>query len=779
MALDESTSRLPWQDQRGDIIVLFPVVLALILTLAAFILGVGVLFNSSVRLQNTANLASLAASEVFNKEATLPITARLKEAQKAVDRVLSENSITFLNESYKKVKIWDGTDTPETPEMKVGFWFYENLPDCSLDTPALYTGCDCPQGPPCFIPLSENQLKTVAQSPNAIEVNIKPKSGSLKLPLGSMIFGKAETDIQAKGLATAVERCTVFLLDVSTSGFASSHQHYAPNIWQKTMDLTDPAQNPSDPFVEDPNVIFPFRHPSHYCNDEGALYPLKSGDAGYPGYPIYKLRSAYDFADISKGDVLNAGNYAILAPASGNMSNYNCAVPISRCTSGLSASAFDAYAQWCAMHDERPNSCKTAPDPSTCELHYRSDFEVETTVSGGFAIDRFTAPEPLTSVMMAANGGLREVQAKGTSIDKVAIIPFSHALHGPVPFTGLSRDLRFPVDMTDMRRGGKRTRSATSLPWETSGEVSPNFIDRDWFPVRVWGSLSPPRAGTDILGALNAAVERLTNAEFCATEGRKSIILATDGIMTHTYSMANAVINWGSGARVIANWSDNLEAERALLDRVYPNALLKRMVDAKIRVTTLLTGDIVDPNFANEIKNPGPPRQFMTMAELGGKGFRGFPDLSLFPPERAISETEPQVPNNLPSFVLYTASGAPTACNSAGPDYNMNECARKYSTQIPGFKYRRPNAIFSQLSILSGGLFCPLMDPYKNLDKTVNTDCYDKLTGYWKDGDSDCLRNEAFQHYSVYGQERGGQAAECVRLSMGRPPFSLVIEPPK
>lgn len=164
MALDESTSRSSWQGQHGEIVVLFPVVLAVILTLAAFLLGVGVLFNSSVRLQNTANLASLAANEIFNKEASEPMSKRLKSVRETVDEVLKENSITFLNESYNKSKIWDGTDTPETPEIKVGFWFYEKLPDCSADTVSTYSGCDCPNGaPPCFIPVIEKDLKTLTK----------------------------------------------------------------------------------------------------------------------------------------------------------------------------------------------------------------------------------------------------------------------------------------------------------------------------------------------------------------------------------------------------------------------------------------------------------------------------------------------------------------------------------------------------------------------------------------------------------------------------------------
>jgi hypothetical protein len=126
---------------------------------------------------------------------------------------------------------------------------------------------------------------------------------------------------------------------------------------------------------------------------------------------------------------------------------------------------------------------------------------------------------------------------------------------------------------------------------------------------------------------------------------------------------------------------------------------------------------------------------------------------------------------------MKSKTGTPTPCNSSSPNYNLDECARRYGTILPGFKYRRPNAIFAQLSILSGGLFCPLMDPYRTSNGSVNENCYDSTTGYWKDGSTDCPRDDDFQHYSIYGQERGGQASECVRLSMGRPPFSLVTEP--
>lgn len=63
-----------------------------------------------------------------------------------------------------------------------------------------------------------------------MKVDIKPKSNSLKLPFGSMLYGTTRADIQAGGISSVVERCTIFLLDVSTSGFASSHQYYGVNI---------------------------------------------------------------------------------------------------------------------------------------------------------------------------------------------------------------------------------------------------------------------------------------------------------------------------------------------------------------------------------------------------------------------------------------------------------------------------------------------------------------------------------------------------------------------
>jgi hypothetical protein len=533
------------------------------------------------------------------------------------------------------------------------------------------------------------------------------------------------------------------------------------------LDYDDEDQFPTDPFEEDPDVVIPSEHPSHYCNDEGALYPRK-----IKGSWMYELRSAYDLADFDEGDVIYSGAYGILTPASGNMSDYDCTVPISRCL--MNTSTFDAYAQWCSMPVKRPSACATNPDPDDCYPHYRSDYEIEETVSGTFAIDKFTPPEPLTSVMMAANGGLREVQAKGTSIDKVAIIPFSDKIHGPVPFNGLSRDLRFPVDMTDMRRAGRRVRTGSN--WNTQDEVSPNFIDRDWFPVKVFGSKNPPRAGTDILKALHTAINRLTDNNFCSSEGRKGIIIATDGIMTHTYPSSGTSVDWGYPL-LIDNWDDNLLAEDIMLSKTNPGALLKRLLDAKIRVTSLLTGDIVDPNFANEIKSHGPPREFLSLIELGSKGFRGFPNLSIIPPERPISNTESERPWRLPDFALWDENWNPTPCNWWSGEYNVEECARRYGTQLPGFKYRRPNALFAQLSILSGGLFCPLMDPYRNWDGTINEDCYDPLTGYWKDGNGDCSRDDDFQHNSVYGSELGGQASECVRLTMGRPPYSLVVKP--
>jgi hypothetical protein len=387
-------------------------------------------------------------------------------------------------------------------------------------------------------------------------------------------------------------------------------------------------------------------------------------------------------------------------------------------------------------------------------------------------IDKFRHPEPFTSILMAMNAGLRRALTGNSSIDKVAIIPFAREVIGQVPYQGLTRDLRFMVDLSNGNSVGDRVLSGST--WSTQGVQHPNYIDRNWSPY--WGAgptAVAKKGGTNIIGALNEAIQRLVDPNFCAVDSRKSIIIATDGILSSYYDLSSGV-NWSLPKSILT--PTDLRAAEDLLYAKYkpsdgvPSNILRQLIENNIRLTSILVGEAVEPNFVN-VQKTASPQTFYSLLELPSRGYRGFPDLSTYPPEVAITDNSPTLPT-LPSDILYTP---PWPCNPGS--FNADMCAFKINSFFPGVKFRRPNGYMAQLAALSGGLFCPLMDPYMEDPTTIRSSCYDATTKLWKAGDPACARADGSKQVNAtFGAKKGGQAAECVRMTLGRPPYALAIE---
>jgi hypothetical protein len=784
-----------FKKESGVTVILLALMIGALLSLFGLVIGVSSIFSGKSRLQNTTNLAAYAAIEAFMRdENPNTLTDRLNRSQQAVNTILKKNSLFFFSGDYNNSRIWNGSYITNTPQLQFGVWLDglpNNCTNLATSKTEELTGCDCPafsleatEGrgnpyAPCFIPYTINEMAIAKTPANAVRALIKTPANAITSPFLNLI-GKGvsnKTQFDSEAIAATVERCTVFLVDVSNSSFNMSHQHYAVGPeWMNPVTY----DNSNDTFKLDPKF-----------------------NSGIPG------------------------NYAIEAPSTNPLNMYDCtpaALTGLNLSNVLPTNPFiernwgraDAHLYWCGMSKERPTACL---DPNNytppCDQHYRSDYDVEDTVDGMLAIDKFRRAQPLESIFIAVNSSLRGLAAKGTAMDKVAILPFSDQIHAPVPPIGLSRKLDFMIDITDMRRAGRKVYDTTTNTWITVDEEHPNFIDRGWSPVEInkFARSSVPKQGTDILGALHEGINRLSDPKFCGQRARKTLVLASDGIMNMLYKRTGNSVDWGS-PRLIKNRHDLIEAEEILYsDTSLTDNIQRLLIENDIHLVPMLMGDMVEPNFINVLKPggsngsgaqtidecyaniagiPGQLDTFYSIPELAARGYRGFPLAYSNPPEYPITDNSNYVPP-IPSTVT-----SHNACDSATGNYSLDLCAIVMSRYLDGVKYRKPNGYMAQLAILSQGLFCPISEPYRNNAGFVDANCYETSCAMYQPYNSDlssceetlsrtwksssppnCARmSGTFQTKSTYGDAFGGQAANCIRSALGAPPYYLATDEP-
>jgi hypothetical protein len=697
------------KQQKGTILVLLVITVSASLALLGLVVGLGIVLADHSKLQNNANLAALGALEAFLRQTSppMPVNQRVTNSIGAAQNLLAKNKLLFMDTGFESIDVWDGGVNSDKPELQFGGWFGGRPFYCSNPASPTVLGCSCARYP-CFAPIRSSQLASESRYVTAVRLQARTPKNSITAPFLRFIKGSPGHTIQTRATARAVTRCSVFIMDVSNSSFEDSHERLAPAMYRAT-------RNPTT-----------------------GLYELAP-----------------------QGVTIDSelGNYAITTPPSGNMNDIDCSLD-----PGIGTlSERDARAYWCSMEAVRPATCISRLSSPSCNRHYRSDYEVDSSPDGRFAFDKFRRPEPLASFTLAINSALRRMNSLQTSLDRVALLPFSNKVHGAVPADGLTSDLSFPIDITDMRRAGTKVYSTTTSSWTTTSKVHPNYIDRNWFPVDIWGVSSPPKSGSDILLAMNDAINRLTDETYCPADSKRTIIMSTDGIMTNWYNQLPRP-DWANPQR-ISTWANQVAAENLLLRRTNTESIVRRLIDNKIRLSVMLTGNQVEPNFRNVEQPPG-SGTYLTPFDLPLFGYKG---ISGTDPNYYISNSTPFVPTNLPSLARTIPD-----CLSNDPD-RKNNCARIIGVFVPNALFRRPNGVFADLAVLSKGIYCPLMEPYRDSDGSINSNCYDPDTKMWRNNPG-CSRSGSFQTKSIIGEEKGGQAAYCTDIAFGGPPFGLVTE---
>jgi hypothetical protein len=268
-------------------------------------------------------------------------------------------------------------------------------------------------------------------------------------------------------------------------------------------------------------------------------------------------------------------------------------------------------------------------------------------------------------------------------------------------------------------------------------------------------------SGTNIIQALDRAVYDLQQS--CPDENsQKLIVLATDGVgncRRNSNSIAGLPYHpydpsWGYTCD--DTYSAYQSAVAQLANQDWADSLLNRMLHSNIGLTTLTSGWYVGPNTLNIRSEDG--THFIDFQEARRLGFTG----------KVVTNANPSGLNVKPfGDFISSSSGVPT------PDDNAYNNLGKV-----GYRFGDPAGIFMELSLATGGYFCPLLPLCDNLP--CNSGKYktdpEHSTGPCKLDDAFRTPGTA-QTCSIYQLSKGEQAAACVQQSLNTNPYILVDRP--
>jgi hypothetical protein len=735
--------------ESGVFLVLVLILVTVLTLLVAVVLGLGFLSTSKARLQNSTNLAALGAvEEFFRNEQGLSPGDRANAALNRARTVLSQN------------KLYGATSDATTGQIGLPSSVGEvsALPGGTLRFGTWHETAPTGGGDPCFgaYPCFEEQPSPTTWSPpaasypvvNAVRLETKTISPILT-PLRAFL-GAAEQQlwINSNSTAAIVPRCTVFLLDASLSTTNDSHP-------SKIISQTQVPLSP--PFVDGgPSLCSPLNVSRMYAPPYFYLCPREAELFAYNDWISFNRDVFPPMETDPRNDINNPctslGSY--LYDANSVQPNFSV----------------EGY-MWCNMQWERlgapggpvppppsPKSNTTYPGGSTG----RRDlcFEFEKTPYGRMLIDKCKDPEPLTSFLLGFNAGVRLLEKQRTAADRVRMSIFRGDPEvNPFPPTGFVTDPSVLVQLTNANYRG-----VIASPYPYNGtptyvtnkqKIHPNFIDQGWFPIMQRGT-SPERIkemGSNVVGALESAIEALSDSAQCPAGAQKSIVLATDGVSTCVP---------GNSPLCSTSFSYFKQAEAALLNG--ETAINAKLKQKRIALTTILAGREIQPNIVNRSSNGA----FLAFREAVAVGYRGLTDLG-------GGQYSGDSSTNGMLFVDSRAQVDDLACEAAlghvcSTEDDRSEFAFLNANPSNGTFFRRPNGIFAHLSIETGGIFCPLL-PRGALSQ-YETDP-NNPTGPKRLKDSERLPDAPLTISTSYVTP-GDIAAECVRQTLGGNPFALV-----
>lgn len=726
--------------ERGFVFVFFAIASFALLALVALALGLGVVATGGTRLQQAANLAALGALKEYvdrRSEGTHSAYDLADLARERANFILENNKLAFTPSDLGNLRLAGETEDDTTGGViEPGSYFPED-PDAAgaLDP------CAGP-GYPCFLPvdpsnfyLPSNPLFPV----NAVRVTASNSGVNPIIAPIAAIMGQEEVRLRSEVLASLAQRCVAFVLDVSISTTSESHRL--------------PSSKLSEPWVSRPHDIDPST-----INTDPPWIECDGWPSPNPPGRILCPNNVGMFA-MHKRDLTVGGGPGTdsLSPLSSNWCQQD--------GSGLLTATNNSGLVWCNISFQNGNPLDrgsgptplqypiTPGGPSVTLSYYRQYYLDRRTPYGVVRIDHVNTPEPLATFLTAFNAGLRLIQLQTTGADGAVVVPFGRDVvnmyPSPTATDRVERDLALLVQTTNhANRGAIQTWEGTppfrpvtnpahpDLAGTVPGETHPNYIDMGWFPVD-----QPINRDTDIVRALRTAIVVLADVNVCPASAQKSIVLATDGLPT-----------CDSDPETLASQSCPAPKEHttylsAVAHLVGPadSSIRNQLRRNRISLTTLLRGELVQPNFNFAFSPSG--SGYATLREMW-----------------AQSSRDEAAAKSLVQYTQLNGTGEPDAYRRVG-ELGVGGLPRVF---------RDPNWVFTYLSLDSGGLMCPLLDACTpaQCPGCSGNPCYEP------DGSlSPCAQWPTNFICAPNNVSPTEQAARCVQQTVGGNPYILVTTP--
>jgi hypothetical protein len=714
-SFDLNPSKKRKDNERGMFVIFFLVSFSVVLMIVGLAISTRILLTSKKTLQNTNNLAAFAAINEFfalNPDGSSRTALERKQAA-----VAAATGVLHQQDIWKSKFSSEDLERSLNTEVELGYWVTQDASTCPINDP---DRCNCTSPGGCFIlepSVGEQDIANI----NAVRLNTSLDYSSFSLPflrLAGVVNQGENQNIRSMSTAKLVQRCTVFLLDVSASGHFDSHD----TVW---MSLAEGNRSEILEFGDKPSGGYKITLP-----EKPGLFSYALSPSATPTNPGYSCIQDPRVSDVSM---------------------------------------WEAY--WCSMENTRPSSCSS----TTCEDHYKSDYNIIETGLGQLALDMNKMPEPYRGLLGALNNSLRRLKQSKTGRDRIAVVPFSTQMINPFPVDGLSDNFDFMIDLTDWRRVGRQEWNSVEGNWETVGTRHPNAVDRGWFP-------SFSHQGTDIIGALEEGARRLTTDVECSRDSIKTIVIVTDGLPTvteqHTPTYVRRVPLVQSSQDLFYHYFYSLNRQ----DTPFANRIGQFLQRNDIHVVPIVFGNEAGLNF-KRVSNTS-SGGYHSIEELVSLGYVGQPYHSNIYRLDTGYNWEYLQHNSLSHLFIwypYRLSDMPPAVRDDPYCQNWNtqpDCSIRWAPLVKKLQFREAQTALQQLAINTFGYFCPIMEPYRTSSGAIDSTCYyadGKYKG-WCHADNDIRDDWRFQWKSIYAAEAGGQALRCLDKVFASPPYELTKE---
>lgn len=758
-----------YRSSQGLYLVILTALVVALLGAAALVVGVGYLSTARAQLQNLASVTSLAAVEAFNSSLKSAYGQKLDDALLRANQILEANGgVPGISGSFGSLAT---TAMGEGGRLEMGLWYPEWSADPSCPTQG---AAGCCTAYPCFRANPIGAPDT--QGANAARVTVRTTpTNPLVLPFAKLLAAQSTFDLQSTAITAATQKCFVFLLDVSLSTVAETH---VPFI------LLDKDQTASG-------------LPPGYPITVAGVVPSVVAVSPRPSFAIPSDPNVNKYLP---------GYSSFFAAPSNITSGGLCTAPA---TFGPGSPWSDYFKMWCSMEQSRASAVTSPLNPgrnppdtriNDTRYHFRSDYTtISTDLYGPLLVDIYAngssygyansnpalpdyeGPEPYTRFMRAFNVGIRWVQNIKSPGDEGALMVFAGDIRGseppqPVAVSDpkLSTDLSTLIKLTNLDNRIVRNYlgQVARLPTPPASDRLPNAISKGWVPMM---STDYAVSGTNMVGAINSAIDRLAS---CPDTAQKSIILATDGIITCSPPGTNPSTDCVDGGSAT---DDTLARYAAAKDYIL-TTLRDRLVSTRISVTTLLDSDAVAPSFLNSAGLASPA------AALVGNGCAASSSLkpcassvfNLSSRVNGVSSTSAAEPDWGTSYMVWRNTRAlADPCYSASlvVGTEPTACVNRFAIAnlgLQGINFRDPIGWTQQLAKETDGVVC-VIQPQCTL-----ADCPGLLAGHTGPYDPsgalypECRTVGQYQGCSLSNNSKAEQAFSCVLAALGSVPYQPV-----